>query len=72
VGKTSILSRCKDISYRNSSNPTVGLDLIVLKFVIYAEEVKLMIWDTAGQERYQSINRSYFKHSAGAIMVVSA
>ena len=36
---------------------------------INGESIKLQIWDTAGQETFRSITRSYYRNTAGALLV---
>ena len=31
--------------------------------------VKLQLWDTSGQERFQSMASSYFRNTAGVLLV---
>lgn len=69
VGKSSILLKYIDGEFRNSMLPTIGVDYKMKTVDNNGKKVKLQIWDTAGQESFQSITRSYFRSSAGALLV---
>ncbi|XP_030074502.1 ras-related protein Rab-39B [Microcaecilia unicolor] len=70
VGKSSLLKRYTEGTFLDLINQTVGVDFYV-QFLevepgIY---VKLQFWDTAGQERFRSVTRSYYRNSAGGLLV---
>jgi len=70
VGKSALLRRFTDGCFIEISDPTVGVDFYSrLVEVSPGNRVKLQLWDTAGQERFRSITRSYYRNSAGAIIV---
>ena len=70
VGKSALLRRFTDGCYIEISDPTVGVDFYSrLVEISPGIRVKLQLWDTAGQERFRSITRSYYRNSAGAILV---
>jgi len=70
VGKSALLRRFTDGCFIEISDPTVGVDFYSrLIEVSPGTRVKLQLWDTAGQERFRSITRSYYRNSAGAIIV---
>lgn len=64
VGKTSFMDRFVDSSpeFRQSFNPTVGIDFKVKTIVVDDKRVKLQIWDTAGQEKFNSITTAYYRN----------
>ena len=69
VGKTSLLSRFCDNTFKQNYNNTIGVDfrLITLK---HKEIIsKIHIWDTAGQERFRSLTSNYLNNSHGFIFV---
>ena len=47
--------------FRQSFNPTVGIDFKVKTIVVDDKRVKLQIWDTAGQEKFNSITTAYYR-----------
>ena len=71
VGKTSLLNRFVDDKYEENRSVTIGIDTKIKTIFLpeYNKTIKLQLWDTAGQERYQSVTRSYYKGSLGALVV---
>ena len=69
VGKTNILTKFTDNTFREDSKPTIGVELAIKTFVIDKMIVKTQIWDTAGQERFRAITAAYYKKAVGIIMV---
>ncbi|NWR94881.1 RB39B protein, partial [Furnarius figulus] len=70
VGKSSLLRRYTEGVFLDAVNQTVGVDFYV-QFVELEPglRVKLQFWDTAGQERFRSVTRSYYRNSAGAMLL---
>ncbi|XP_037080109.1 ras-related protein Rab-39B-like isoform X2 [Pollicipes pollicipes] len=73
VGKTCMLRYFTDGRSPDSTkiyDPTVGVDFFS-RFVTLEDgtRLKLQIWDTAGQERFRSITQSYYRNSAGVVLV---
>uniref|UniRef100_K7FGI6 Ras-related protein Rab-39B-like n=1 Tax=Pelodiscus sinensis TaxID=13735 RepID=K7FGI6_PELSI len=70
VGKSSLLKRYTEGAFLDSINQTVGVDFYV-QFVELEPglRIKLQFWDTAGQERFRSVTRSYYRNSAGAVLM---
>lgn len=48
---------------------TLGVEFGAKVIDINNNHVKLQVWDTAGQERFRSVTRSYYRGSAGALLV---
>jgi len=69
VGKTSLLTRYCDDTFKISMTNTIGVDFRVLMLRYNDMNIKLQIWDTAGQERFKSISVNYFKSANGFIFV---
>jgi len=71
VGKTSFMDRFVEAApeFRQSFNPTVGIDFKVKTVVVDGKRVKLQIWDTAGQEKFNSITTAYYRSARGAIIM---
>nr|XP_056702818.1 ras-related protein Rab-39B-like [Euleptes europaea] len=70
VGKSSLLKCYTEGVFVESTSQTVGVDF----YVHYVEikrgvHIKLQFWDTAGQERFRSVTRSYYRNSAGAVLM---
>jgi Ras-related protein Rab-14 len=48
---------------------TIGVEFGTSILDIEGQRIKLQIWDTAGQERFRAITRSYYRGSAGILLV---
>ena len=68
-GKTCIVNRFVDDTFKPDSLTTIGTDLKSIKLQIDNLGVRLEIWDTAGQEQFQSLTKQFFRRSQGAIAV---
>ena len=55
VGKTSLLTRFCDNSFKERYNNTIGVDFRVITLKCKNIISKIHIWDTAGQERFRSL-----------------
>ena len=70
VGKTSLIARYIDNSFRSYYVSTHGIDSQFKKVKLQnGEEIKVRISDTAGQERYHSIAANYIKKANGILLV---
>ncbi|KRX11096.1 P-loop containing nucleoside triphosphate hydrolase [Pseudocohnilembus persalinus] len=70
VGKSSLLLRFMNDKFNEQHEITVGVEFGSKTIVSQDQrEIKLQIWDTAGQEDFMSITRSYYRSSAGALVV---
>ncbi|XP_048356250.1 ras-related protein Rab-39B-like [Sphaerodactylus townsendi] len=70
VGKSSLLKRYAEGVFQESMSQTVGVDFYVHFLEIKPGlHIKLQFWDTAGQERFRSVTRSYYRNSAGAVLM---
>nr|XP_028594465.1 ras-related protein Rab-39B-like [Podarcis muralis] len=70
VGKSCLLKRYAEGVFLESMNQTVGVDFYVHFLEIEPDlRIKLQFWDTAGQERFRSVTRSYYRNSAGGVLV---
>ncbi|KAF2076020.1 hypothetical protein CYY_002680 [Polysphondylium violaceum] len=69
VGKSCLLYRFTDNKFKTQSNHTIGVDFASKVIDVGGKSVKLQIWDTAGQERFRSVTRSYYRGSAGVVLV---
>jgi GTPase SAR1 family protein len=54
-----------------SHSATIGVDLKIKTIFAQDKKIRMQIWDTAGQERFRTITNSYFKDTAGIILVYS-
>jgi len=66
TGKTSILERYTNHSFKEQGNATIGVEFSTV------ERFKLTLWDTAGQERYRTLTSSYYRGAHAVLLVYSA
>ena len=69
VGKTSLMMRYADDTFRTKHISTIGVDFKIVNVKIGDTCVKLQIWDTAGQDRFRTISSTYYRGAHGAIVV---
>jgi Ras-related protein Rab-2A len=69
VGKSCLLLQFTDKRFNPEHDLTIGVEFGTQTIQIHNETVKLQIWDTAGQETFRSITRSYYRNTAGALLV---
>ena len=69
VGKTSLLTRFCDNSFKENYNNTIGVDFRVVSLKYNDIISKIHIWDTAGQERFRSLAINYLNNSHGFIFI---
>lgn len=70
VGKTNLLLRFTDASYKPTHLPTIGVDFKVKIMDVNGRRVKCQLWDTAGQERFRTITETYYKGASGIVLVL--
>ncbi|KAI8878443.1 rab GTPase [Backusella circina FSU 941] len=70
VGKTCILKRYVEKTFKSTFKSTIGLDFS-LKVVRYGSHsiINLELWDIAGQERFGNMTRLYYRGAIGAFAV---
>ncbi len=70
VGKTALIKRLLSEGYNGLYEPTIGVDFATTTITLEnGVVVKSHMWDTAGQESFAPIIKSYYKGTAGAILV---
>eukprot|EP00906_Rhabdomonas_costata_P034699 RCo048809 len=69
VGKSCLLHQFTDHEFLENTVSTMGVEFGNRVVEINGHLVKLEIWDTAGQERFRAVARSYYRGTAGAILV---
>lgn len=69
VGKTSLLLRYIDDTYRGEFQATIGVDFKVSTKSINGKLLKLQLWDTAGQDRFKNIVSTYYRGAQGIFIV---
>jgi len=71
-GKTCSVLQFTDKRFEPMHDLTIGVEFastIVETQQQPAQKIKVQIWDTAGQESFQSITRSYYRGSAGVVLM---
>ena len=68
VGKTSILTRYSNGTFKEDYIATVGIDYFSKDEIINNKTTRIKIWDTAGQERFNSLTQGFFKNVQGVIL----
>jgi small GTP-binding protein len=71
VGKTNLITRFCENTFKDSYVATIGVDFKIKSMVVADRKFKLQIWDTAGQERFKNITQTYYKGAAGIILTYS-
>ena len=61
VGKSCLLSRIMDNTFKEEHNVTIGVEFGWFIVKVNKSIIKLQIWDTAGQESFQSITRIFYR-----------
>ncbi|KAK9325421.1 P-loop containing nucleoside triphosphate hydrolase protein [Lipomyces orientalis] len=75
-GKSSVLHRFVEGQWRVLTASTIGVEFSskIIKVGTGARRklIKLQLWDTAGQERFRAVTRSYYRGTAGALLIYDA
>lgn len=69
VGKTSIISRFIDSTFKDVYDPSIGVDFSSKTIRFRGRHLKMQMWDTAGQEKYKSLIPSYIRGSSIIFLV---
>lgn len=79
IGDTGVGKSCLSVQYSenrfvHSHDITIGVEFNSKRIILTDENnkdniIKIQIWDTAGQEQFISITRSYYRGSAGVLVV---
>lgn len=71
VGKTSILLRIIEGSFKENAPSTIGADYKSQITKIGTDDVQVELWDTSGQDKYRSVAKNFFRNSDGVFIVFS-
>lgn len=71
VGKTNLLTKFCEGSFKDNYVATIGVDFKIKSVDVEGRKIKLQIWDTAGQERFRNITQTYYKGASGIILAYS-
>ncbi len=69
VGKTSILTRYTNGTFKEEYLATVGLDYHTKIEDMNNQTIQIKLWDTAGQERFKSLTQNLFRNAEGVLLV---
>lgn len=69
VGKSSLLYRYSEGEFKSDLIGTAGVDHKMKNIEHFGHSVKIQMWDTAGQVRYRPLANTYYKMSAGIVLV---
>lgn len=64
VGKSSFMIRIIENKFKETYDPSVGVDFSSKIIKYKGKPIKLQIWDSAGQEKYKGLIPSYIRGSA--------
>ena len=68
IGKTCLIERYVNNSFKNNYLVTIGMDIRIKKLEINNYDVNVTINDTAGQERFRSITKMVYKGADGILV----
>lgn len=71
MGKTNLILRFSDQSFKENYVATIGVDFKTKNINLGDKRIKLQLWDTAGQERFRTITETYYKGAAGMVLTYS-
>ena len=69
VGKTSLINRYTNGTFKEEYLATVGLDYSSKDEEFNNETIHIKLWDTAGQERFKSLTQNYLRNADGILLV---
>ena len=68
IGKTSILERYVNKTFKDNYLVTIGMDIRIKRLTINDNNIDIHVTDTAGQERFRSISKMSYKRSDGILV----
>ena len=69
VGKTKIISRIMDNTFKNTYEPSVGVDFMSKSLKCRGKNIKLQVWDTAGEEKFKCLIPFYVRGSSIVFLI---
>ena len=69
VGKTCILIRYSEDSFKENYDVTIGLNYRIKTMTIENNPVKMQIWDTSGEEKFKAIAKNFYRGAHGVLLV---
>lgn len=71
MGKTSIIIRIIENSFKQATTTTVGVDYKYQEKQVLGQKVGVELWDTSGQDRFRSVAKNFFRNSDAIFLVFS-
>ena len=68
VGKTSLITRYTNGTFKEEYLATVGLDYYSKVEAINNQTINIKLWDTVGQERYKALTQNFFRSAEGVLL----
>ena len=68
VGKTSLITRYTNGTFKEEYLATVGLDYYSKIEAINNQTINIKLWDTVGQERYKALTQNFFRSAEGVLL----
>ena len=69
VGKSTVIQRYSQGDFIPHYVSTIGVDFFTKVLNVDGKNVKIQVWDTAGQEDLELITKSYYRNTAGIILM---
>lgn len=69
VGKTTLLKRLANDTYRDFYMATIGVDYERVIYEYKKNEHEIILWDTSGQDKFNFLLNSYFSSVNGGIII---
>lgn len=69
TGKTSVLLRLTENTFKENTSSTIGVDFKILSVKYKSKLAKIQIWDTCGSERFKSLTTSFIKTCAVFVLI---
>mmetsp|Transcript_1958 Transcript_1958/g.2815 ORF Transcript_1958/g.2815 Transcript_1958/m.2815 type:complete len:211 (-) Transcript_1958:500-1132(-) len=69
VGKTSIIQRYTNDTFRNDYKTTIGVEFALKPIEVDDKCVNIQLWDIAGQDRFIGLLRNFYRNASAAIVV---
>lgn len=71
VGKTNIMLRFTEKTYKMNHISTIGVDFKVKTVKAKTHDVKMQLWDTAGQDKFRNLTGVYYRKASAVVFVYS-
>ena len=69
VGKTCILLRFSEDTYKDDYEVTIGLNYRIKTLNINNNPIKMQIWDTSGEEKFKAIAKNFYRGAHGVLLI---